>query len=319
MADGENGDIARRRVPVKFQHPDFTADGATRASVSMHKFETLWVNTGTRCNVECVHCYIESSPTNDRLSYLTSAELAPFLNEARAMGAREIGFTGGEPFMNPDFLDMVEASLRTGFSVLILTNAMRPMMRPAVQNKLLSLRNEFSSSLSLRVSLDHYDGALHDAERGVGSFASGLVGLAWLVSNHFKVSIAGRTLWSQDEATTRAGFAALFEKAELPLDALQQKDLILFPEMDETAPVPEITADCWSILNVSPNDMMCATARMLVKRKEDDKPTVLACTLLPYDRQFEMGATLKEASSPVKLNHPHCAKFCVLGGASCSG
>jgi len=32
-----------------------------------------------------------------------------------------------------------------------------------------------------------------------------------------------------------------------------------------------------------------------------------------------MGANLKEAVGPVKLNHPFCAQFCVLGGASCSG
>jgi hypothetical protein len=45
----------------------------------------------------------------------------------------------------------------------------------------------------------------------------------------------------------------------------------------------------------------------------------VACTLLPYDDQFSLGATLAEAAPKVMLNHPHCAKFCVLGGASCSG
>jgi hypothetical protein len=45
---------------------------------------------------------------------------------------------------------------------------------------------------------------------------------------------------------------------------------------------------------------------------------VLSCTLLPYDSAFEMGETLAEAAGEVPLNHPHCAKFCVLGGASCS-
>jgi hypothetical protein len=45
---------------------------------------------------------------------------------------------------------------------------------------------------------------------------------------------------------------------------------------------------------------------------------VLACTLVPYDPAFELGATLREADGAVPLNHPHCAKFCVLGGASCS-
>jgi len=64
---------------------------------------------------------------------------------------------------------------------------------------------------------------------------------------------------------------------------------------------------------------MCATSRMVVKRKGAERPAVVACTLLPYDPQFELGATLGEALRPVALNHPHCARFCVLGGASCTG
>jgi hypothetical protein len=55
---------------------------------------------------------------------------------------------------------------------------------------------------------------------------------------------------------------------------------------------------------------------------------VVPCTLLPYDEAFEMGATLASSlvadggmfrDGAVKLCHPHCAKFCVLGGGSCSG
>jgi hypothetical protein len=63
---------------------------------------------------------------------------------------------------------------------------------------------------------------------------------------------------------------------------------------------------------------MCASARMVVKRKDAASPVVLACTLLAYDPQFELGRTLREAAQPVLLNHPYCASFCVLGGAACS-
>ena len=63
---------------------------------------------------------------------------------------------------------------------------------------------------------------------------------------------------------------------------------------------------------------MCASSRMVVHRRGEPGPRVAACTLLPYDPQFDLGATLAEASRPVRLNHPHCARFCVLGGASCS-
>jgi hypothetical protein len=64
--------------------------------------------------------------------------------------------------------------------------------------------------------------------------------------------------------------------------------------------------------------MMCATSRMIVKRKGEERPVVVPCTLLPYDTSFELGHTLESAVGEVKLNHPHCARFCVLGGGSCS-
>jgi hypothetical protein len=88
--------------------------------------------------------------------------------------------------------------------------------------------------------------------------------------------------------------------------------------MDAAADVPEITEACWGILGKSPESVMCATSRMIVKRKGEAHPVVLACTLLPYDSRFELGRTLTAASGAVPLNHPHCAKFCVLGGGSCS-
>ncbi len=63
---------------------------------------------------------------------------------------------------------------------------------------------------------------------------------------------------------------------------------------------------------------MCATSRMVIKRNGEARPKVVSCTLIPYDEGFELGHTLEEASRTVKLNHPHCARFCVLGGGSCS-
>jgi len=120
---------------------------------------------------------------------------------------------------------------------------------------------------------------------------------------------------------------ALFKARGWPLDAAAVRDLVIFPEMDGSLDVPEITPACWDILGKSPDAMMCASSRMVVKRKGAEKPAVLPCTLLPYEPAFEMGTTLKEAAAAdggmfangaVKLAHPHCAKFCVLGGGSCS-
>ncbi|MEM7178164.1 MAG: radical SAM protein, partial [Pseudomonadota bacterium] len=131
--------------------------------------------------------------------------------------------------------------------------------------------------------------------------------------------VAARTKWGECEAEVRRGFRALFEAEGFDIPADDASRCVLFPEMDESREVPEITTACWGILSKRPDDVMCASSRMIVKRRGAAHPVVLSCTLLAYDRQFEMGRTLEQAAKPVWLNHPHCAKFCVLGGASCSG
>jgi hypothetical protein len=295
---------------AKFRDPRVTAKGEKRASVTMRRLDTLWINTGTLCNLACASCYIESSPTNDALVYLGLAEAEVFFDEAQALGTREIGFTGGEPFMNRDAPAMIASALERGFEVLVLTNAMRPMRRFETQLAALAAGN-----LTMRVSLDHHTMTVHEAERGAGSWVKALDGLKWLASNGFCIAIAGRQLPGESAAEAEAGYARLF--AELRLDVAG--GLVLFPPMNAAADVPEITESCWGILGLSPGAMMCASSRMVVKRRGEAAPRVVACTLLPYDDQFSLGPTLREAADKVMLNHPHCAKFCVLGGASCSG
>ncbi|MFP6771313.1 MAG: radical SAM protein [Alphaproteobacteria bacterium] len=301
----------------KFDDPSHTMDGRPRAAVTLNRLKTLWFNTGTLCNLTCSNCYIESSPTNDRLSYLSAQEVGTMLDELQSdWQAHEIGFTGGEPFMNPDILAMLADALGRGYRVLVLTNAMRPMMK--LSDGLLSLHQQYGAQLCLRVSVDHYARDVHDLERGAHGWDRMMAGLIWLARHNFNINIAGRTLSGEDEEHLRQGYGELFARHGIPVDAGNQGELVLFPEMDENLDVPEITTACWGLLNVSPDAMMCATSRMVVKHKGDGAPTVMPCTLLPYDERFRMGATLAAAKGPVPLNHPHCARFCVLGGGSCS-
>jgi hypothetical protein len=304
--------------PAKFQDPFVTAGGQPRAQVALKALETLWFNTGTLCNLTCHHCYIESSPKNDRLVYLSAAEVAEYLDETERLelGTRLAGFTGGEPFMNPDLPAMLDNALARGFRALVLTNAMKPMhkMKPA----LLGLRERYGDRLTIRVSIDHYGRAVHEAERGRRSWKPTIDGLGWLNENGFTVAIASRQLSGEPEPVLREGFSRLFDEIGLALDPQDPEALTIFPEMDAGADVPEITEACWGILGKSPESVMCSSSRMVVKFKGAARPTVIACTLLPYDPRFDLGPTLAEAVGAVPLNHPHCAKFCVLGGGACS-
>ena len=306
--------------PIKFQNPRVTASGAKRAQVFFKRLETLWFNTGSQCNIECANCYIASSPTADHFIYLTPKDMAPYLDELDEMydAPVEIGFTGGEPYLNPHMHKLSEMALERGHSLLILTNAMKPMMRPKIQAGLLDLQARFPGKITLRVSLDHFTAAEHDNERGKGSFEIALRGLKWLTENEFDLHIAGRATFAESDAVARAGYAELIAEQGWNIDAANPALVMLFPEMDEEIDVPEVSVACWGILDVHPDTMMCASSRMIIRRKGEDRASVLACTLLWDDVQFEMGKTLKDSLGPVALNHPHCSKFCVLGGASCS-
>lgn len=295
-----------------------TGKGESRAYVDLIKLETLWFNTGTRCNLQCENCYIESSPTNDELLFITRNEVESYLNEIVELdlGTKNISFTGGEPFINKEMLPILKLCLERNYQVLILTNAYRAIDR--YFDDLAELNKNYPGKFSLRVSLDHYTAEIHDKERGKGTFTRTLNTIKKLTDLGLDLSIAGRSLAHESRVQALAGYQNLLDEYDIDLDVSTGENIVIFPEMSSSKDVPEITTACWDILNVHPDQQMCSSERMVVKRKGSNKPVVLPCTLIAYDEQFELGKTLKESFQRVYLNHPYCAQFCVLGGASCS-
>jgi sulfatase maturation enzyme AslB (radical SAM superfamily) len=299
----------------KFKNPKFTADGSDRAFVEAEKIKTLWFNTGTLCNIECKNCYIESSPKNDRLVYLTFDEVKNFIDEAieKNLGTQEIGFTGGEPFMNKDIIKMIEYSLSKGLKTLVLSNAMKPMLNRVEEIKKVNHKN-----LTIRVSIDHYEKSKHEEIRGKNTYDIMMKGLKWLDENDFNYALATRLLWNETEEELRKNFGIFVKNNHLKLNTNSKQELVTFAEMDESVDTPEITTSCWDILKKDPKDIMCSSSRMIVRKKDLKKPSVIACTLLPYDEEFDLGQTLTNSLQKIYLNHKHCSKFCVLGDSSCS-
>ena len=270
----------------KFQDPNLTASGEPRAVVPFARLETLWVNTGTMCNITCRNCYIESSPQNDRLVYISASECAAFFDEivTLGLGTPEIGFTGGEPFLNPDMLAMTGDALGRGHTVLILTNGMQPLQRPD-KNKAYSLCWPSMAAICACGSASTITASCcMRPSRGRRTWDKALAGIDWLSSNGFRIAIAGRTCWGESDESERAGYAALIRSRGWQIDPDDPKQLMLLPEMDGLDDVPEITAACWDILGKSPAQIMCATSRMIVKRKGAATPVVVPGTLLPTSR-----------------------------------
>lgn len=299
----------------KFENPFITSDGKERASVTLINLKTLWINTGSLCNLTCENCYIESSPKNDKLSFISTNEINELIDEVQNINPdlEMVGLTGGEPFINPYIVPILTTILNKGYSTLILTNATNVLTRH--RESLLDLNTSYPNQLHLRVSLDHYQEEIHDRERGTGSFKKTIEQVKWLNKEGFEISIASRSLKNEKKADSLKAHKDMLLSHGVEINIAEK--LIIFPEMTRDNNTPEISKECWKILNKKPSELMCASQRMIVKRKGDSKPVVMPCTLLAYDDQFILGDSLNSASKKVFLNHPFCSEFCVLGGANC--
>jgi len=134
----------------------------------------LWVYSNFHCNLACEYCVVASSPRARKRS-LGLERFRALVDEAVAEGVAELYVTGGEPFVEPDIVAMLEyASDR--LPTVCLTNAMlfRTGRRRAELERLAGREN-----LVLQSSLDGATAAVHDAWRGAGSFERALDGIGY--------------------------------------------------------------------------------------------------------------------------------------------
>jgi len=297
--------------------PQSSPEGAP-PEAAPERLEMLWFHLGSRCTLACRGCYVESSPRNDRLAFITFSTFRDFLAEARAFPSlRRVGFTGGEPFLNPELGAMLAHTLASGLAALVLTNGLAPLRRAL--SWLTPLAAAHPGQITIRISLDAPSAEEHEALRGPGTFAPALAALRTLSRLPLRLAVAGRmTGPPAEEALLRERYAALFAAHDLPLDAYDRESLVLFPELGGEDALPPLRPALLALRERQGLGLMCRRERMVVHRKGAPAAEVVACTLLPEEPRFSLGTSLAEAWRPVRLDHPHCARFCVLGGTSCS-
>ncbi len=146
----------------------------------LSSLDALWFQVaGTLCNLRCNHCFISCAPDNRTLGMMTFAQFKPYLNDAVARGVKEYYFTGGEPFINPEIFDMLEATLAAG-PATVLTNATR--FDESNVTRLVRLSADSEYTLEVRVSIDGFSAATNDSIRGAGTFDLAMSGVRLLVS-----------------------------------------------------------------------------------------------------------------------------------------
>jgi len=290
-----------------------TGSGEPRGYIDGQKLKELWIHTGTACNLSCPFCLEGSKPGDGRLPGMKLSDVQSYLDEATNLGVEQFSFTGGEPFVIRDFVNILDYASRLR-PCFVLTNATDPLLKRTHQLQPL-IGNPHP--IHFRVSLDYPDAARHDVDRGEGSFASALEGIRWLHEQGFEVSIARQSEANEDAESVEAAFRAIFRQAGIP----ESLAFTAFPDLGVPGSdngSPEITETCMQKYPTpeSQSHFMCTYTRMLVKK--GDEVRIYACTLVDDDPQYDLGTSLADSMDQrVMLRHPRCFA-CYRFGASCS-
>jgi molybdenum cofactor biosynthesis enzyme MoaA len=263
---------------------------------------------GTICNLTCTHCFISCSPHNHTHSMLDLATVRRHLAEAVERGVREYYFTGGEPLMNREIFEILEATLEVG-PATVLTNGL--LLDPKRCARLRTLSDGSEYSLDVRVSLDGWGPEDHDRIRGDGTFRRAVEGIRnlWRAGLNPVVTVS-EAAEGVGAAEGRARFLEILRSFGITRPRL--KVLPLFRIGAETTRGRPYHP--WERLGpgdaVDPDRLQCGSGRMVTSRG------VYVCPILIDEPDARLGSTLAEADRPFELAYPACYT-CHVTGMTC--
>ncbi len=280
-------------------------------TIELKHLDNLWFQvTGTLCNIACAHCFNNSGPNVKTFGFLTIERVREELEVAARLGVKEVAFTGGEPFLHPQLLEMLELSL-TYAPTTVLTNG--TLLSDRVADRLAEIERNARCSLEIRISLDGYTEEMNDAIRGPGVFRKALAATRRLSERGLLPLITIVRTWGDDEEfPTLAGFVRVLQQAgysrprikvlpSLPLG----RELIRTRQQDESTLTEEM------LEGFDRDLLMCSNSRIVTDRG------VWVCPLLVEMPDARRGATLREAASGYELHH-HACTACYHYGTICS-
>lgn len=292
----------------------YTPEGESRGYIQPHALTELWFHTGTKCNLACDFCLEGSSPSDKRLGTPKLAEIKPYIDEALTLGVEQFSFTGGEPFLAKDIIDILAYASQFK-PCLVLTNGTDPLIKRF--DALCALQAKNQHPISLRISIDSPIEKTHDLGRGEGNFAKAFIGMRMLHNHGFNVSLARHIANGEDTTLVDQQYQTLFELNGLP----KNMNIVAFPDFlppGSLPDVPHITTHCMTTYQdeAQRKNYMCANSKMIIKK--NNQMQVYACTLVDDDEDYFLSASLTQSmTKKINLKHHRCYS-CFAHGASCS-
>jgi molybdenum cofactor biosynthesis enzyme MoaA len=280
--------------------------------VELSHLDDLWFQvTGTLCNLTCRHCFISCSPHNHEFGFLDLETVQKFLEESVALGVKEYYFTGGEPFLHPHIVAILELTLNYG-PATVLTNA--TVFKEAGLERLARAEAASPYSLEFRVSLDGFTAESNDAVRGDGTFARALRGMRQLVECGFlPIVTVARVSDQVDDVRLFNGFLNLLRRQGYARPRVKiLPTLRLGAEVDrqrgyrsDERVTPEMMA------GFDQSQLICSRSRIVTDKG------VFACPILIEAGDTRLGTKLQDVLGPHPLRY-HACFTCYQYGSICA-
>lgn len=280
--------------------------------VELGHLDDLWFQvSGTLCNLTCNHCFISCSPKNRSFGFLTLEEVRRHLQDSVKLGVKEYYFTGGEPFLNPDIVPILEETLQYG-PATVLTNA--TVFKDDWLSRLRTAEEDSRYSLEFRVSIDGFSPETNDPIRGEGTFERAMKGLLQLVEFGFlPIVTAARTWEDGEDVEVVAGFTQTLKDAGYSRPRIKiLPTLRMGAEEDRTCGYREterVTAEMMADFDAT--QLVCQHSRIVTDRG------VHVCPILIEAPDSKLGDSLADALQPFPITHGACFT-CYQFGAICS-
>jgi AdoMet-dependent heme synthase len=280
--------------------------------LELDHLDALWFQiAGTVCNLRCNHCFISCSPENHALGMMTFDQFLPYLHEAIKLGVKEFYFTGGEPFINPELLKILEATLQAG-PATVLTNG--TLFSSQVLKGLATTRDASMYSLELRVSIDGFSPETNDPIRGPGTFKRIMCGIKLLLDGGFLPIITAMRSWpiEQDEAQLARFKTSLAEMGYRYPRIKLLPSLKIGQEARRDHGYSEHDFITRSMMvGYDSSQLMCSNSRIVSARG------VHVCPILVDQPDSLLGKRLSSARQAFELRYQACTT-CYQYGALCS-
>ena len=140
----------------------------------------VW-NMTRRCNLRCVHCYAQANEEHGT-DQISTDQAKAMIDDLSAYGAPVMLFSGGEPLVRADLVELASHATSRGMRAVISTNGTLITRDKARELKAVGLSY-------VGISLDGGE-AVHDKFRGVpGAFKKALEGIANCQAEGLKVGL----------------------------------------------------------------------------------------------------------------------------------